>query len=67
MMDHASLPILPQRAQINYSQQAKIAHLIHRASLAPDARTQISRNATNMVQRIRAEEKFGLIESFLAK
>ena len=68
MMDHASLPILPQRAQINYSQQAKIvAHLIDRASLTPAARAQISRNATNMVQRIRAEGKPGLIESFLAE
>ncbi|MBT6526165.1 MAG: bifunctional proline dehydrogenase/L-glutamate gamma-semialdehyde dehydrogenase, partial [Marinovum sp.] len=67
-MDHASLPILPQRAQINYSQQAEIiAHLIKRASLTPAARAQISRNATNMVQRIRAEGKPGLIESFLAE
>ena len=39
MMDHASLPILPQRAQINYSQQAEIiAHLIKRASLTLAAR-----------------------------
>ena len=67
MMDHASLSILPQRAQINYSQQAEIiAHLIERASLTPATRAQISRNATNMVQRIRAEGKPGLIESFLA-
>ena len=67
-MDHASLPILPQRAQINYSQQVEIiAHLIKRASLTQAARAQISRNATNMVQRIRAEAKPGLIESFLAE
>ena len=55
MMGHASLPILPQRAQIKYSQQAEIiAQLIELASLTPDARAQISRNATNIVQRIRA-------------